>query len=540
MASFDVLIKPWIPVVDLSGGPPKEMGILEALERAHELREISDPSPLIRFGLYRILIAFIMDAFEIRRLEHIESLLNAGRFDPATLKRYTEEICDPSRFDLFDKDRPFLQAERNEELDGTEREMIARLFQHLPCGSFNTHFHHQRDDSHAVTPAVCARALAALPPFMTAGGAGYSPSINGAPPLYVLIAADSLFETLAMNCCAVPLPLDADGEKVSWRSLMPVHPKKQIRQFSLLHSYTWPCRRLRLLPSEGGICSYTGRSDDILVREMVYGPGLKAAGDWVDPQVAYKLTDKGRRKIEPDENREIWRDTGPLMLLREKDYAGEGGRVRFEQPIVVQQFRQLCQERVLPRNAELQLEVFGLVSDNMKLSEWRWERLSLPLSLILRSDAGQRVQQAIENAELVGFIIGKDIRKAFPREGKNTRNPFGLQISECKRVYWRELRTTFDSFLARLARMNENDLTGLDALNEYWQRDVRRVAESAFERVVDTLGSDALALTRHVRARDSLFSDLNKALPLTRAKKATKGKPKSKSPLRQKEVSTNV
>lgn len=540
MASFDVLTEPWIPVLDRSGGPPVEMGILDALTNAHELREICDPSPLIRFGLYRILIAFVMDAFQIRLLEDIETILRAGRFDSATLQRYTEKVCDPSRFDLFDKDRPFLQAEKNEQLDDSNREKIVRLFQHFPCGSFKIHFHHQLENNYALSPAACARALAALPAFMTAGGSGYSPSINGAPPLYVLIARDNLFEGVLLNSCAVPLPLSTDKESLSWRSLTSIQPKKEIRQFSLLHTYTWPCRRLRLIPSDGGACSFTNLAADTLVREMVYGPGLKAAGDWVDPQVAYKLTQKGRKKIEAEENRDVWRDTGPLMLLREKDFIGEGGKVRYEQPVVVAQFRQLCRERILAGDAELNLEVFGLVSNQMKLFDWRYERLSLPVPLILRQDSGRRVQQAMEMAELVSPIIGKTLKKAFPRDGKSMKNPFGQQIAECQRVYWAELRSKFDSFLMALAETDESDLTRLEALDEIWQRNVRGVAESAFEQVVDTLGSDADALKRQIQARDWLFRDLNRVLPATKAKKAAKQRGKSKSTPKRTEVKPNV
>jgi CRISPR system Cascade subunit CasA len=540
MASFDVLTEPWIPVVDLSGGPPVELGITDALTNAHELAQICDPSPLIRFGLYRILIAFVMDAFQIKRLEDIEAILGVGRFDAATLKRYVETDCDRSRFDLFDRDRPFLQAEKNEQLDSSNREKVVRLFQHFPSGSFKIHFHHRFEDNYALSPAACARALAALPAFMTAGGSGYSPSINGAPPLYVLIARNNLFEELLLNSCALPLALNTDGEKVSWRSLTPIKPKKEISQFSLLHTYTWPCRRLRLIPSDGGACSLTGHTADTLVREMVYGPGLKAAGDWVDPQVAYRLTQKGRKKIEAQENRDIWRDTGPLMLSRVEDDTARGGKVRYEQPVIVSQFSQLCKERILAGDTDLQLEVFGLVAEQMKLFDWRYESLSLPVPLVVRQDTGRRVQQAMDMAETVGPIIGKSLKKAFPRDGKSQKNPFGQQIAECQRVYWADLRPKFDAFLTDLAETAENDLEGLDALNEIWQRNVRGVAESAFEGVVDTLGSDADALKRQVEARDYLFRDLNRALPATKPKKTTRARAKSKSIKKSTEVKPNV
>ncbi|MBL8065520.1 MAG: type I-E CRISPR-associated protein Cse1/CasA, partial [Chthonomonadaceae bacterium] len=59
--TFNVLTEPWIPVIRLDG-TRDELGILPCLEQAHELREIRDPSPIIEFGLYRLLVAFVLDA----------------------------------------------------------------------------------------------------------------------------------------------------------------------------------------------------------------------------------------------------------------------------------------------------------------------------------------------------------------------------------------------------------------------------------------------------------------------------------------------
>ena len=59
--TFQVLTDGWIPVVDLDGNQRK-LGILETLEKAHTLREISDASAMVEYSLYRFLSVFLMDA----------------------------------------------------------------------------------------------------------------------------------------------------------------------------------------------------------------------------------------------------------------------------------------------------------------------------------------------------------------------------------------------------------------------------------------------------------------------------------------------
>ena len=60
-ASFDILRKPWVPVLD-AAGQKTELGLLETLERAHELKAIQTASPMEEYSVYRFLIVFLMDA----------------------------------------------------------------------------------------------------------------------------------------------------------------------------------------------------------------------------------------------------------------------------------------------------------------------------------------------------------------------------------------------------------------------------------------------------------------------------------------------
>ncbi len=505
--SFNVLIQPWIPVQSDLG--VIELGILDVLAKAYEFDAILDPSPLVQFGLYRLLITFIMDAYDIQEFNQLEDLLQAGRFEMDRISEYVYKCG--NCFDLFDHERPFLQSPADPKLD-KEAKSIANLFQHLPTGTNAIHFHHVAENGQAYGPGVCARGLCTIAPFMTSGGSGYAPSINGVPPWYTLIRGHSFFETLVLNCICDPLPYGLDRmTPPTWRENENVY-SKDVTHASLLEGLTWQPRRIRLLPGHGGICSYAGREENVLVSEMIFSPGFKArVGEtWTDPQVAYGISEKGRRSVRPQEERELWRDTGPLLLLQEKEYRG-AKKIRFEKPLVVTQFRQLAMERIIDSKRSIIVEAYGAQTDKMKFFEWRFDRLVLPAGLYNEEWAGSLVQDAVDQADLVAYFLGKALKKAYPREGKSNKAAFDDAISNCKRAFWDVLRHEFNRFLDDLSTHGRNDIDRYSKYIAKWRVVLRDRAVDALEEVLDDLDADAGALERQVAARDSFYLYLRKA-----------------------------
>lgn len=521
MASFNLLTDPWIPVAD-NGGAIRELGIIETLSQAHDLSGIVDPAPPVQFGIYRLLLAVVIDAFRISELEQIESLFGEGRLPAALLREYARQTGE-DRFDLFHPRTPFMQTPP---VDGDENAAerttsIARLLQHLPSGSFATHFHHIKPDEQAFSPAACARGLATISPFMTAGGAGYSPSINGIPPWYVLVCGRNLFETLVLNCCALPISGLDSNRPAAWRSQERVMPKKETRCGSILEGLTWQPRQIRFIPGPGGTCTYSGKESPILVRQMIFSFGLKAAGGWTDPQVAYRITDKGPSPLRPSEDRELWRDIGPLMLLRKEDYESDNGKVRFSRPVIVEQYMQLKRGRMVPAGIGETIEIYGMRTDGkMKIFEWQYERLSLPPGVADYPGSGRLIQGALDMAEGVAYSLKQALKKAYPRQGASNERAFDTGIQQSKREFWAVLRPRFEAgFLRPLPAALEDQDGALADLIEQWKRTLYEVGQGVFERAVEPLDADADSLRRQVDARNQFRLSLYRILFQSKDKK---------------------
>lgn len=499
-ASFNVLSEPWIPVVD-ADGLVRQVGILTALTDAHRLTGISDASPAVEFGLYRLLLAFAIDAFELTSLNQVEDRLETGAFDPDALVAYADRVG-WQRFDLFDREHPFLQTPPT--LDEDNRCSIVRLYQHLPSGSFSTHFFHAPDDTHAFCPADCARALVTMSAFMTAGGAGYSPSVNGAPPWYVLLRGHTLFETLVLNAYA--LENRYSDEPPAWRSTVALHAKDERSCGSFMEALTWRPRRVRLVPDHGGMCTYCGATESHTVRSIVFGPGMRSAGGWIDPQVAYRISSDGPAPLRAQEGRELWRDVGALLLLKRDVYTSENGKISYQRPLIVDQYLRLQEERCVAPDRPLCIEVYGVRTDmKMKIFEWQHETLALPADLAADSRLALQVQQCMDHAGSVARTLDTAIKRVYPREGKSNEAAWGTIIGRVRQAYWTALRVKFDNqLIPALLGQDRTNPSAEGQLREEWATICQRVALIEFDRISDSLGSGAEALAKQVKARDFL------------------------------------
>ncbi len=296
-ASFNVLDRGWIPVIN-SDGDKELLGIRETLTRAHELREISDPSPLEEYSVYRFLGLFLMDALRPKKQRSIRELLQSGRFDMEQIEAYIA-LCQSEgvSFDLFDEERPFLQSKFDPDDTGSMKPSY-KLDCTLPSGNNHTHFIHSSPE--ILVPDRAARLLLTTYWFCTAGAQGYPSGVYGAPPYFGVIKGSNLFETLA----SLLIPVDTigiafDKPPVLWRRTSPIVAKAEVGTVSWLQWLLFPTRRIHLIPDENGKVSgvYFCQGENYVNKEA-----------WRDPYVTYRSNDTTVFPLRPHSDSPIWRN----------------------------------------------------------------------------------------------------------------------------------------------------------------------------------------------------------------------------------------
>ena len=296
--SFNLLDRGWIPVV-FPDGSIRELGIRETLEKAHELREISDPSPLEEYSLYRFLGLFLMDALRPKKISSIRGLHRKEKFDIEQIEEYIAQCYSEGvTFDLFDEKRPFLQS-RFDTVEGAVKP-VSKLDCTLPSGTKHTHFDHRKPETVKLSPAKGVRLLLASYVFCAAEGSGYFYNVYGRPPYFGVIKGDNLFETLISTL----LPLDTlgipfDTPPVFWRDPNSVVPGQRVGSVSWLQGMLFPARKIQLIPNE-----------DNTVSKVLYCPGEKYENvdSWVDPNVTYYFDGSTRYALVPEKGEAIWRN----------------------------------------------------------------------------------------------------------------------------------------------------------------------------------------------------------------------------------------
>lgn len=516
MASFNVLTEPWIPVMDKEG-KIQELGIIGALEKAPDLEEICEPSPLMRYGIYRLLIAFLTDALRPEMEEDLADLMEKDQFP---MERILEYVMDCEKegpcFDLFDKERPFLQSIYSEELDASKKTSVAKLLHEFPSGNNAIHFEHRLQDEHIFSPAVCARVLCALNVFCTSGLQGPS-SINGAPPWYVILTGKSLYKTLMHNLW-IPggTEISLDSPPIAWRNHLQIKPDGEIANTSYLYGLTWQSRRTCLLAEpKGGICTYTGIQSDILVKEAYFQAGWKFEGHdrWIDPFVTYIFKKDGRVSLKPHESRAVWRDLGAFLFTNTE--VMESSNLKAKCPAIIEQYKTMIKRGFWNNDETLSIELFGLATNKASYEGWQHERFKIDWSIVGSEQKSAWLEEALEKTEETNKILRRALHRIPPQHGKKKINQkwfLDELIDQAELQFFTAIRRRFfEELIPRVAKTN-TEYGWREPLNEFWFGLLTLEARSIFNQIIDSIGTGARNLERRVAAEKSLFWSLNELM----------------------------
>lgn len=493
--SFNVLTEPWIPVIRVDGSR-EEVGIMPCLRQAHEIREIRDPSPIVEFGLYRLLVAFVLDALIMadQRPEDpmdLRELIREGSFPPTILDEYVAACGDV--FDLFDPDRPFLQDPRAT----GEAKSTFDFYPVFPTGANVVHFAHQTSADQVLSATEYARQLTSVSPFNVKVKTGSPRTIVGDPPVYALPAGNTLFETILLN---VPLPRPTFTRQQE-RDLGPLWrtcPNADQATTTPCQSFTWPCRSLCCEEPKSG-----------LVTAIRNAKGLSALRDWQDPSSAVFLGDDKTRHLRIEEGHPLWLDAGPLALLR----SGVCRRWSKERAFVGPEVVANASEAI--SDADLRIRFYGLRTDQAKVFEWTKAAFRIPVALRQRPRVGALVMDELSKVDTCAWELRSKIRQLYPREGAGNKSALGNISSQCERAFWQQLEQQLQPLMIAFARLSDNapdDPDLIKATAKPWREAIERTIKEQFERAAKDMDSDSDALERQVRARGRLHNSLRKHL----------------------------
>lgn len=551
---YNLIDELWIPCILLHDGQKVELGIRDVLCRAHDIREISDPSPLVTVTLHRLLLAVLHRNFGPETHDDWHQLWKRGRWEAGRLDAYFDEWR--SRFNLFDERYPFYQTP---EIEFSYETSIAEIVHGYTLGNYVTLFdHHLDSDPPRLSPAQAARCLIAFQSFAPGGLITYR-SQHGEPAspfkfakagllakaAVSLLTGNNLFQTLMLNLHRYDRedgePFEFMGEDLpAWERDEPTQAADR-RPNGYLDLLTWQSRRMRLHPE-------IGQSGRVTVSHVVRMKGYQFPDNWYlangETMVAFRRNLKPNAQEAPwsglaiDRERALWRDSASLF---------QGVQDQHRPPRISSWVAELVMEGCLDRSRHFSLDILGISIDQAKIFLWRHERLPLPLLYLQDKELFAKLRRALELTEEVGRLFINGFDEIERKDGKrgtfkvprplrvyaevlaspdDEKEPNPDQIKAIikslapDRVYWSRLEVPFKQFLEQLAEdraEDDGDIEyGQHALPE-WAETLRRTAWATFNETIDEADISARGLKATARAERAFSSRLNQILkPVTR------------------------
>jgi CRISPR system Cascade subunit CasA len=374
----------------------------------------------------------------------------------------------------------------------------------VPSGTNRTHFLHVTDADHRLCPACCARALVTIPAFASSGGAGIKPSINGVPPIYMLPIADTLAGSLALSLTTPSFqPKLAANERATiaaWNGATVIPKAAETISVGYLESLTFPARRIRLYPVEGGgRCTRCGMVTNTWVSDMLFEMGVsrpKGGELWKDPFAAFSVAASSKEtvSVKPKEGRSLWREYSTLFLAESE-----------LRPAILSQLSGMVDDRLLPADHLFRFRCIGLRTDGKaKIFEWLDDSLEVPPTLLRDPAGAELVREALGRAEELGRTLGSTFNKHLrPRGGDRTW--FNTLRDRMLADYWARLASPFRELVGVVATTSDYPV-----LARRWGTQILTAAERAGLGALAQVGDQAELLRRRVLAEDWLRRDLNR------------------------------
>lgn len=560
--SFNLIDEPWVPCLQIDG-TAVELGIRDTLLHAHELREIRGDTPLETAALHRLLLAILHRVFGPGEPTEWKQLWKQGQIAAVPLDEY---LLDPDivrHFDLFDRLTPFYQPRRvvpsenegattlrSEKRKGKQslQDMLVRMsdsvasdVKKIPMTSFVLHaasgnnatlFDHNTEAMGlCLTPAQAARALLVSHLFGLGGTSSTSENFEdgpGAKGILFLGYGDDLFQTLMLNLVQYqedsPLPAPNNDDRPAWEMNDPFLPNRS-QPRGYLDYLTWHSRRVWLFPELV--------DNKVVVRQMVWVPGLSLADDVADPMKHYSVNTQGSQQpLCFSAERALWRDSSVLFEMSGTQ----------KPPLVVRWLARLARppQSILDTTRQHQLMALGMAKSKASLEFLRAETVPLHPTFLIDPDRVSILSQALQSAENAARALDRatfllallalypvteegsfdtfEKLEARMAKGRNDKSQdrdaqHAHKLHESwgmERCFWSDLEPYFHRLIQDLPDQSERAV-------QDWRQEVRRAAQNAFTLAETYAGGDLRAQRAAALARQQfnigLAAALGKASP---------------------------
>ncbi len=520
--SYNLLCQPWIPIVwcrEATDPKVQKVGILEALKYAPEIRCISHTSPFIEFGLYRLLITIVLDAYivagERPTIGKMRQMLKAGSFDVDLINCYLEKYKEG--MELWGDEERFLQRIP---ADGKEAEAVVRMFAAIPSGTNVTHWHHEVEAEIGVPEEVAAQFLTTVSPWNFKVKPGEVRTLAGDPPKYALVLGETLFETIVLNLPRASGRVSAKQELdhgPSWRTLLALDRLPKVP--TVTQGYTWPVRIIKLDdegeqvakatnysaykgPSEKAIkANATNRNPDVLYAAPV---------GWRDPHAGTLTSLDEVAHIKTRPGVPVWRDAVPLFLVSSKGEVLRGEKRRSRPEVVTNALRVL-------NGKDLRVAVYGMRKKSggggdVKVEEWFRSVMTLPAEVARDERLSYQAIDAFKTAQRVADATRTAMRMLRPKMDALPRQK--VKLNEVRRMEGDRLGQFWQALEPVLAHSFLDDLTAqaADAKSKLYDR-LRKEALDAFKAAADPQRRSADGLFRIANASNYLERRFTRLLP---------------------------
>jgi CRISPR type I-E-associated protein CasA/Cse1 len=287
--TYNLIEEPWIPVL-YHDGRTERVGIWNALENAHEIRQIAASNPMDRASILRFMLALLYWCKGNPSEDMDNSSIHAFPMEWFEKLRENKEL-----FNLLGEGKRFYQTA---DISKTEKQTVNYLIHEIPTGTNMWHFRHSNDGATGLCPACCAMGLIRLPLFTTMGGSGYTPGINNSPPVYAIPLGRSIFDTLLYSY--VPINNSNLGSP-AWETPIDHPPTGDV---PFLLGLTWSPRKVWLdIPETPDYCFLCGNHTPLIRRFLYAGFGGSADPEnakrkWIDPWIVTE-NDKAIKSSNP-------------------------------------------------------------------------------------------------------------------------------------------------------------------------------------------------------------------------------------------------